>query len=381
MTDASTPATAHVRWPALRTVLAALARDRMLQALLLVLALLTALDPAAAAHYPSLVDWPTIAALTGLLALTHAIEASAGLHHLAHWLLARLDTQRSTALALVSASALLSTVLTNDVALFVMVPLTLGVCRAARLPSTRLVVFEALAVNAGSMLTPIGNPQNLFLWQRSGVSFAHFAWQMAPLVAVLMASLLVVAWWAFPPRPVRSHDTSAPPRLDRVLLATALALYAPFLLLADLQQTGWALALVAVPLLVLRRRILLGIDWGLLLVFVLMFVDLRLIASLAPVRTLLHGLGLDHAGTLYWAAVGASQLVSNVPATIALAQYTSEWRALAYGANVGGFGLALGSLANLIALRLSGDARAWRSFHAWSLPFGLLSALLGWWLL
>lgn len=368
-------------WAWLPVSLRALRGDRFFHVLLLVLVGLSLLAPSGIARYPGLVDWPTIAALTGLPALTKAVELSGGLHRLGHWLLTRLDSQRSTALCLVLAAALLSMLLTNDVALFVVVPLTLGVCRVARMPSTRLVMFEALAVNAGSTLTPIGNPQNLFLWQQSGMSFGAFVLQMLPLVALLMAGLLALTWWAFPPRPIALHDTAAPPPLDRVLLTVALALYLPFLALTDLHHPAWALGGVVLILLLLRRRVLVELDWGLLLVFVLMFIDLRVLAGLDAVRGAIADLGLDRAQPLYWTGIAASQLVSNVPAAIALVEYSRDWRVIAYAVNIGGFGLMIGSLANLIALRMADDPHAWRSFHIWSLPFGLVAAAAGWWLL
>jgi di/tricarboxylate transporter len=132
---------------------------------------------------------------------------------------------------------------------------------------------------------------------------------------------------------------------------------------------------------VLRPRLLREIDWGLLLVFVLMFVDLRTLANVGPLRIWVASLGLDAPVHLYFAGIAASQVVSNVPAAIALAEYSQDWRVIAWAVGVGGFGLMVGSLANLIALRLSGDRRAWLSFHAYSLPFLLLAALVGYRLL
>ena len=82
-------------------------------------------------------------------------------------------------------------------------------------------------------------------------------------------------------------------------------------------------------------------------------------------------------GGLFTAAVLLSQLISNVPAAILLAEFSSDWRLLAWGVNVGGFGLAIGSLANLIALRLAGEPGLWLRFHVWSIPVLLLSWLLG----
>ena len=111
------------------------------------------------------------------------------------------------------------------------------------------------------------------------------------------------------------------------------------------------------------------LDWGLLLVFVLMFIDLRLLAGLGVVQNVLHRLDLEQPLNLYLTSMAASQIDSNVPAAIALAEYSDNWRVMAYGVNVGGFGWMVDSLANLIALRMSGDSQAWLVFHAYSIPF------------
>lgn len=359
----------------------ALGRDGFFVTLLVMLAVLTFLAPGKIATYPSLVDWPTIAALTGLLMLTQGVEASGALHRMGRWAIARVSTERSAALCLVLAAALLSTLLTNDVALFVVVPLTLGVCRIARLPAARLIVFEALAVNAGSALTPIGNPQNLFLWQLSKISFGHFVVHMLPLVAVLMVLLLALTVCAFPARPMHVNLPEDEPPLDRALLGASLALYVPFLVLADLHGAPWALAAVTLIFLMVRRRVVFEIDWGLLLVFVLMFVDLRLLAGQSLVREWMERLDLAQPQHLFLAGIGASQVISNVPAAIALAEYSQDWRVIAYGVNIGGFGFMVGSLANLIALRMAGNRKAWLIFHAYSLPFLGASSLVGYALL
>lgn len=361
----------------LQQVWRGLREDRFFLILLAALLPLGALSSVRMAGWVALVDWPTIAALTGLLALTQGLELSGALNRLGHALVEAMPTERAAALALVTAAALLSTVLTNDVALFVVVPLTLGVCRLTQMPSTRLIVFEALAVNTGSALTPVGNPQNLFLWQFTHVSFGEFVWQMLPMAGGLMAALLVLTTFAFDARPIRLHDDTPPAALDRGLLAVSMLLYGPFLVATDLHQAGWALAAIVVVFLFVRRRVLAQVDWALLLVFVLMFIDLRLLAGLGVVREAMQGLGLERPMALYLAGIGLSQFISNVPAAIALADFARDWRVIAYGVNVGGFGFMVGSLANLIALRLSGDRRAWRSFHAYAVPALLVAAALG----
>ncbi len=353
--------------------------DTFFLVLLAVLVLLSLADPGRMASYPTLVDWPTIAAMTGLLVLTKGLEVSGAMHWLGRRLIGLMATERAAAVWLVIAAALLSTVLTNDVALFVVVPLTLGVCRITHMPATRLIVFEALAVNAGSALTPIGNPQNIFLWQLSHVSFGEFMLHMLPLVALLMTVLLVVTAFAFSSRPIKiGDDTKQPPvRLDLPLLWVSLVLYLPFLVATDMHHAPWAVLVVLLIFLAFRAHVLAILDWGLLLVFVLMFIDLRLLAGLGIVRDTLQGLELDQALNLYLASMAASQIISNVPVAIALTEYTDNWRVIAYGVNIGGFGFMVGSLANLIALRMCGDRKAWLVFHAYSIPFLGIGAAMG----
>ncbi|GAA4017656.1 SLC13 family permease [Actimicrobium antarcticum] len=371
----------QLRFNALGKLLDGLRRDAVFLVLLGVLVLLSTLAPQKIIAYPSLVDWPTIAALTGLLTLTKALERSGALDRAGHWLTGRMATERGVALCLVLTAAMLSTVLTNDVALFVVVPLTLGVCRLTGLPATRLIILEALAVNAGSALTPIGNPQNLFLWQLSGVSFVEFTATMLPLVLVLMGVLLGLTYCLFTQRAIGLGDEDHSSTLDSGLMWVSLALYVPFVLATDLRYAGIAALVVLLIFLIFRRHVLAQVDWGLLLVFVLMFIDLRLVAGLAFVRDGMQTLGLEQARHLYFAAIGASQIISNVPAAIALAEYSNNWRVIAYGVNAGGFGLVVGSMANLIALRMSGDRRAWLEFHWYAIPFLGVAAACGYVLL
>ena len=364
-----------------RRILHALRADSFLLILVTGLIVLSLIAPTQIASYPALVDWPTIAALTGLLTLTKGLEVSGSLHRVGNWLVGFMATERTTALSLVMAAMLLSTVLTNDVALFVVIPLTLGVCRIAQIPATRLIIFEALAVNAGSALTPIGNPQNLFLWQLSHVSFGRFVMHMLPLVAMTMLILILLTAFVFSARPMQVRSEEKPVALDRLLLGISLVLYLPFLLATDLHYANWAVCTVLLVFLIFRLRVLAQIDWGLLAVFVLMFVDLRLLAHLKIVSEVMDGLGLAQASHLYLASIAASQMVSNVPAAIALSEYSSDWQVISYGVNIGGFGFMLGSIANLIALRMSGDRRAWLSFHAYAIPFLGIAAVLGYALL
>lgn len=129
--------------------------------------------------------------------LTKGVELSGYFDVLGRKMVRRFATERRLAMFMVLAAALLSTFLTNDVALFIVVPLTITLKRLCEIPVNRLIIFEALAVNAGSLLTPIGNPQNILIWGRSGLSFAGFIAQMAPLAGAMMLTLLLLCWCCF----------------------------------------------------------------------------------------------------------------------------------------------------------------------------------------
>ena len=355
----------------------ALRRDRFFHALLLALVALSFAAPKAAPSYVDLVDWTTIATLGGLLLLTKALELSGYLERLGTRLLAALPNERALAFFLVAATALLAMVLTNDVALFVIVPLTLGLRATIALPIVRLVVFEALAANAGSALTPIGNPQNLFLWQFSQEGFGTYCLAMLPLFLIAALPLAALCWFAFPAEKLEVHPETGQGEIQPVLLALALVLYLPFLVAADMHHGLWALAGVLLLFAAFGRRALFHTDWGLLLVFVLMFIDLRLLALLPQVRQLASDFGMQDARNLYVAGVAASQVISNVPAAILLAETSRDWRTIAFAVNLGGFGFVMGSLANIIALRMIPGRGALGVFHAYSIPFLLLVAAMG----
>lgn len=359
-----------------RPFLRALRRDYLLHVLLAICAALTLARPATLATFPSLVDWPTIAALTGLLVLTKGVEVSGFFHRVGFHLITFEHTERTLAFFLVASSALLSTVLTNDIALFIVVPLTLALHGMATLPTVRLVIFEALAVNAGSALTPVGNPQNLFLWQRSGSSFHAFVVQMLPLTLILIGVLAVVTAIAFPKRRVDATGDEEPPPLDRRLLVVSVVLYPLFIVAADLRHAGAGLAALLAIFLVVRRSVLRRVDWLLIAAFILMFIDLRLIAGAELVRDWVASAGLSEPRHLFLAGIALSQFISNVPTAILLAEHSDDTRLIAYAVDVGGFGFAVGSLANLIALRMLRSRRAWLVFHGYSLPFLVVAGAL-----
>lgn len=363
------------------TVLRTFLHDRILHLLLALGAILLVMADFHWADLPGAVDWHTIVTLAGLLLLTKGLETSGYFDVLGARLIGRFQHERALALFMVLAAALLSTFLTNDVALFILVPLTLTLRKFSRLPLSRLIIFEALAVNAGSLLTPVGNPQNILLWSHGKSGVSGFIMQMAPLAVWLLVTLLVLTWCSFRPRAIQKHGNDEARQWQKPLFILSVLLYLLFVAALEAQMTGWALLLIAGCYLLMARKVLINIDWSLLAVFIAMFIDVYLLTHLPAVQQPFEAVSRLGDGAIYLLGIGLSQVISNVPATILLLQKIPPSDVLAWAVNIGGFGLLPGSLANLIALRMAKDRRVWWQFHLFSLPMLAWSMLSGWLLL
>ncbi len=358
-------------------LLAFIKREAVLVVLLLALGALQIFHTQSITALTKLIDWATLLTLTGLLVLTKVIETSGAMNWAAQRLLHRVHTERALALVFVLLAALLSTVLTNDVALFAVIPVALSLDKLVSIPLRRLVIVIALAVNAGSILTPLGNPQNLFLWEASGVSFGAFVATLAPLTAVLLLGLVGLTALMFGSKKLVVPEAESGTRLDGRLLAVASVAFVVFIVLADAHHASIACALVLVGFGLWQRKAVIHIDWLLLAVFALMFVVLRSAAALPWLHAWLSAADLANPSHAFLTGALTSQVISNVPAAIMLESFTRHWQALAYGVSVGGFGFCVGSLANLIAMRLAPVKGIFWRFHVISIPFFVFALIAG----
>jgi Na+/H+ antiporter NhaD/arsenite permease-like protein len=345
-------------------------RDHAVLLLLLIAALgLLGYQRPALPELVARVDWPTLAALAGLLMLARGIEQSGALRLGAVRLLQRVTDQQRLALLLVGLSAALAAIITNDVSLFVLVPLTRALAERARLPLARLIALEALAVNAGSSLTPIGNPQNLFLWHVSGLALHSYVAMMGPCVAVMLLFLVITVLLMVSRQPIALESLAHSATIDRRLLFTALTLFVLFIAALQLRVVVYALPIVTAVFLLRHPSILRSLDWSLLVVIGLMFIDLRSFGALSFVAQQLQHLPLANHWVAYATGIALSQVISNVPATILLQPHVADLPTLARAVNIGGFGLVVGSLANFIALRLARTPGGYGEFHRLAVPF------------
>ncbi len=347
---------------------------------LALLIILSFIYPSNIKDYMDFVDWNTIAALIGLLITTTAIKESLFFVKLAERVISKIKNERQLAIALITLSAFLSMIFTNDIALFIVVPLTLAFQSHLKNNIQRLVIFEAIAVNVGAALTPIGSPQNLFLWHQWNISFISFIIIMFPLFMLLFLMLVIFSFLTFPPENLTIKESTKGTVLDKKLF------YISFLLLlfciVAVEQNFLYVALIIVFLIYffVYQNILLKVDWLLIILFIVMFIDFHVVSLIPFVLDFITQFNLHNSQTVYSLSLLSTQIFSNVPASIFLSKFSNDWYAIAYGVNIGGNGFIIGSLANIIALRFINTKKIWIDFHKYSLPYFIVTGFIVYWI-
>ncbi len=249
-----------------------------------------------------------------------------------------LEKGRFIPLKLMVATFFLSMLITNDIALIVVVPLTLFLNVSRK---DILVILEALAANAGSALTPFGNPQNLFIFWYYDLHPTNFILTIAPFSLIFLLLLIIASFFV-------KTENNVVISAEKEIINKKTYIYIILLIAvisAVLRFLPVSALLVVLAYVVLFDRRALRIDYALLLSFFFFF-------GLADNLKILIASEINHSGHIFLLSAIVSQFISNVPATLLFAKFTSNWQALLWGTNAGGFGSLFGSLANLIAYKI-----------------------------
>lgn len=298
-------------------------------------------------HY---IDFRVLCLLLCLMAVVSGLKAIGLFHWLTYQLLHRIHNGRVLSVTLVLLPFFCSMFVTNDVALIIFIPFTLMLldqldCRSSMIPVT---VFQTIAANLGSMATPVGNPQNLYLYAFYNLSIGEFFSVTLPLTTVSLVLLTVASVPLLPRKLPEQHLQTAAISSTRqmlvYLLLFALCLLTVFRVISYVLTT----VITVLVLLLVNRKLLKEIDYMLLLTFVCFFTVSENLGRVEAVRIYLQQL-LQSATLL--TAVGTSQIISNVPAAILLSGFTDQWQQLLAGVNIGGLGTPIASLASLITIK------------------------------
>lgn len=308
--------------------------------------------------YIGYVDFRTLAILFCLMSVMAGLQKSGVFQCVAQALLVRVRKAWQLVLILVLLCFFSSMLVTNDVALITFVPFTVVVLGMVG-PEIKkrllipVVVLQTIAANLGSMLTPIGNPQNLYLYGKAGLSLGAFVLLMLPYAGV--ALVVIVVWSLAQSRayhgPVQvSFSEESKISGSSVHLAVYAVLFVLALLtVARVVPYGVTLVATIAALLVMDRSIFSRVDYSLLLTFVGFFIFIGNIGRLSAFSQMLQQVVSGHE---VLAGVAASQVISNVPAALLLSGFTENLSALIIGVNLGGLGTLIASMASLISYKL-----------------------------
>lgn len=306
--------------------------------------------------YVDYLDARVLALLFCLMTVMEGFKKTGLFEQMANRLLKKVKTFRQLMIVLLGLCFFSSMWITNDVALLTFVPFTILVLRMAQMERRMIAVvtMETIAANLGSMATPVGNPQNLYLYSVSGMSLGEFIKVMGPL-SVLSLFLILMGCLLQKNQELQITVVSQgkkEPKIEENLLLCALFVVS---LLAVLRILSWQMLLGITILACLllyatgKEEFLPGkVDYGLLFTFVAFFIFIGNMGRIGWVKELLEkALG----GNELLLGFAGSQVISNVPAAILLSGFTKNYAALLQGVNIGGLGTLIASLASLISYK------------------------------
>lgn len=306
-------------------------------------------------EYLEYMDWRVLALLFGLMLVVAGLQSIGLFKYLGLKLLERIRTTRQLCLLLVLLCFFSAMFITNDVALITFVPFAVMILSMA--DQSRLlipaVVLQTIGANLGSMLTPIGNPQNLYLYSTFSIPIGTFLLDMLPLT-LLSLLLLIIGVMLLPKVEISvsaPEKKTAPPK-------GKLALYLILFLVAlscVIQLLEWPvmLAVLCLAVLIMDRKLFRSVDYFLLLTFVCFFLFIGNMERIPAISDLLQAF---IRGRELLIGILLSQCISNVPAAILLSGFTDAAKPLLYGINIGGLGTLIASLASVISYRAYGES-------------------------
>ncbi|MSQ33229.1 MAG: anion transporter [Dehalococcoidia bacterium] len=319
------------------------------------------------------IDFNTIALLLGMMVLISALRQAGFFDLLARRSLSYAQTPTRLLVVVGVATGVFSAFLVNDVVVLLFTPVVIQACRRMRLNPVPFLLAEAMASNIGSTATVVGNPQNMLIGIRSGISFSRFFTHLAPIAALSLLVLIAVlwlfyrrqfqAWRAGTADPVLEAGARPDGRSLRTLVPLLVVTLILFFLSSfiGLQVPLIALGIAAAVLLLARVRpseVIRGVDWVLLLFFAGLFIVIEGARQAGVLEFLLQRITLEpNLGGIFSVNVYSaliSQVVSNVPLTILiipLIQHVPSdmlWLSLAAGATLGGNATLIGAVSNII---------------------------------
>lgn len=298
----------------------------------------------------SYIDFKVLILLFNLMVVVAAFKELKVLDSIAISLLKKCSTYTSISFALVFITFLASMVVTNDVALITFVPLSIVVAKKSDINVLKIVILQTLAANLGSSFTPMGNPQNLFIYSFYNLDPSDFFKITAPLVilSVLLLSVIILKSKKIK-LDLHLEDVEIKNKKDVIFFSILFAI----ILLSVFHIVDYRLAfsITLLTVLILNKKLLTQIDYSLLITFIGFFIFIGNISTMDSIRIFMMGI-LNSPQSTFITSILSSQVISNVPATMLLSGFTSNFKELLLGVNIGGMGTLIASLASVISYKI-----------------------------
>ena len=303
------------------------------------------------AQYLSYLDFKVLVLLFCMMIVVAGFRKIGFFAFMGSWMTGKAKTARSLELVLVFLCFFTSMLITNDVALLTFVPFSISLLQMTGQEKRIIpvVVLQTVAANLGSMLTPVGNPQNLYLYTLTGMGMGEFLKTMMPLTVISFFMLLLILTAGNGKRiPLEIQPVKRGFVFDRAGWLYTVLFCLNMMTVAKVLPYQILFLMVAGAVLCFDRAAWKEPDYALLATFVCFFVFIGNMQRLDGVRQLLNRIITDRELVT---AIAASQVISNVPAAVLLSGFTDQAKALLYGTNIGGLGTLIASLASLISYK------------------------------
>lgn len=298
----------------------------------------------------SYIDFKVLILLFNLMIVVAAFKELKVLDSIAIGLLKKCNTYTSISFALVFITFIASMIVTNDVALITFVPLSIVIARKANIDVLKIVIFQTLAANLGSSFTPMGNPQNLFIYSYYYLSPIDFLKITLPIVilAIAFLSILIIKDKKMKLK-LDLSDVIMENKKDVILFSLLFVI----ILLSVFHLIDYKITFIItiVTVLILNKRLFKEVDYSLLLTFTGFFIFIGNISTMDVVRNFMENI-LNSEKSTFISSILASQIISNVPATMLLSGFTNHFKELLLGVNIGGMGTLIASLASVISYKI-----------------------------
>ena len=302
-------------------------------------------------QYLEYIDWKTLGLLFSLMAVMAGLKEMGVFQTLGKRLLSKVKSKRGIESVLVLLCFFSSMIVTNDVALITFVPFAIEVLTMANKKKSIVfvVVMQTIAANLGSMFTPIGNPQNLYIYAKSQMPLQVFFITIAPYV-VLSFVLIMICLLCRKNELVKANlNIHHVGKVKKEKLVAYGILFVLNLLCVGKITPVWMIVIITVIMLsVMDRKIFGKIDYALLFTFIGFFL---FVGNMGRITTLKQWIEAILQKNELLTIIGTSQVISNVPTALLLSGFTSHWEILLIGTNLGGLGTMIASMASLISYK------------------------------